>query len=96
MKKTLLLVGFLAVIGITCVAYAGQMHRSQAFCDIENCTQTRLHEHNQYECNIENCPRTKQYIDNTCNRNTCIRQENCYNTAESGHHHGRKENHHGF
>ncbi len=91
MKKTLLILGFLGVIGITCVAYAGQMHRSQTFCNIENCTQTRPHEYNQYECNVEECPRTEQHI-----YNTCVRQENCYKTVEARNHHNRSGNHHCF
>lgn len=96
MKKILLAIGFLGVIGITCVAYAGQMHRSQGFCNVENCLQTRPHEHNSYECNIEDCPGTDQCIYNSCNRNTCVRQENCYNTVETRNHHGRRGNHHSF
>ncbi len=96
MKKILLAIGFLGVIGITCVAYAGQMHRSQEFCNIENCIQTRPHEHNSYECNTEECPRTEQYIYDMCNPNTYVRQENCYNTVETRNHHGRRGNHHSF
>lgn len=96
MKKILLAIGFLGVIGITCVAYAGQMHRSQEFCNSKNCIQTSPYEYNPYECNIEECPRTEQYIYDMCNPNTYVRQENCYNTVETRNHHGRRGNHHSF
>lgn len=96
MKKILLAIGFLGVIGITCVAYAGQMHRSQEFCNSKNCIQTSPYEYNPYECNTEECPRTEQYIYDMCNPNTYVRQENCYNTVETRNHHGRRGNHHSF